>query len=113
MQRDRLYLTGMVEACTRIVDLTDGKAVAELETEPMLRESPLWNFTVLGEAANQVSEGLREAHPDVPWRRATSMRNRIVHGYWAIEMDVILTTARDVVPGMLARLRSAWATLDR
>lgn len=52
------------------------------------------------------------AHPDVPWRRATSMRNRIVHGYWAIEMDVILTTARDVVPGMLARLRSAWATLD-
>jgi uncharacterized protein with HEPN domain len=102
----------MVDACARIVDLTDGRSLAEFEREPTVRESLLWNFTVLGEAANQVSDGLREAHPDVPWRRATSLRNRIVHGYWAIEMDVILTTAREVVPGMLDRLRSASASLD-
>lgn len=113
MQRDRLYLTGMVEACARIVDLTDGRSLAEFEQEPTVRESLLWNFTVLGEAANQVSDGVRDAHPDVPWRRATSLRNRIVHGYWAIEMDVILTTAHDVVPEMLDRLRSASAAFDR
>jgi uncharacterized protein with HEPN domain len=113
MQRDRLFVTGMVDACARIVDLTDGRDVAELESEQTVRESLLWNFTVLGEAANQVSDDLRAAHPDVPWRRATSLRNRIVHGYWAIELDVILTTAQDVVPEMLDRLRLASAALER
>ncbi|GIG36120.1 HepT-like ribonuclease domain-containing protein [Cellulomonas pakistanensis] len=113
MQRDRLFVTGMVDACVRIVHLTDGRDVTELERTPTEREALLWNFTVPGEAANQVSDDLRAAHPDVPWRHATSLRNRIVHGYWAIELDVLVSTARQVVPDMLERLRRAFAALDR
>ena len=69
------------------------------------------NFTVLGEAANQVSQATRDRHPDVPWRRAAGMRNRIVHGYWSTDVDVLVSTARDVIPALLVQLRSVQSSL--
>jgi uncharacterized protein with HEPN domain len=59
---------------------------------------------VLGEAANQVSQETQAKHPGVPWRRAAGLRNRIVHGYWSADIDVLVSTAHDVIPDLLIQL---------
>ncbi|WP_255430524.1 DUF86 domain-containing protein [Cellulomonas sp. HD19AZ1] len=64
----------------------------------------MWNFTVLGEAANQVSRETQEQHPEAPWRRAAGLRHRIVHGYWSADIDVLVSTAHDVIPALLTQL---------
>jgi Ribonuclease HepT-like len=48
----------------------------------------LWNFTVLGEAAGQVSEEVKERFPDIAWQQPQRLRNRIMHGYWSIDLAV-------------------------
>jgi uncharacterized protein with HEPN domain len=53
----------------------------------------LWNYTVLGEAVGQVSVETKAAHPDVPWSDPVRLRNRIVHGYWSIDLDVLISTS--------------------
>lgn len=65
----------------------------------------------VGEAANQVSQETRDRHPAVPWRRAGAMRNRIVHGYWSTDIDVLVSTARDVIPALLVQLNSVQSSL--
>lgn len=104
MQPDRLYVQGMLDARSRIIELTADHDTAAIEASPTVRDALLWNFTVLGEAANQVSDSLRTEHADIPWRRATGLRNRIVHGYWSTDTDVLVSTARTAIPDLRARL---------
>ena len=57
------------------------------------------NFTVLGEAAAQLSDELKQEFASVPWRQPARLRNRIVHGYWSIDLDVVHATAQERLPG--------------
>jgi uncharacterized protein with HEPN domain len=61
---------------------------------------------VLGEAVGQLSEEIKEDHPEIGWSSPVRMRNRIVHGYWSIDLDVLVTTARDDLGGFLEAVRS-------
>lgn len=65
----------------------------------------LWNYTVLGEASSQVSLELKDEQPSVPWSDPVRLRNRIVHGYWSADLDVLTSTASEDLPGLLADLR--------
>lgn len=112
MRPDLLFVTEMIGAATRIVALTADRDVQDVEQDATVRDALLWNFTVLGEAANQVSAVTRDLHPDVPWRRAAGMRNRIVHGYWSTDIDILVSTARDVIPDLLVQLSSVQRSLD-
>ena len=105
MQRDRLLLAEMIEAAERIVELVGEHSAADLRGDDLRRDALLWNFTVLGEAATQVSDETRSAHPDVSWTDPIRLRNRIVHGYWSIEMEVLVATATEDLSPLVELLR--------
>ena len=104
MRPDVLFVAEMIDAATRIVTLSADRDAHAVDEDATVREALLWNFTVLGEAAKQVSQETRERHPEVPWRRAAGLRNRIVHGYWSTDTDVLVSTAHDVIPALLVQL---------
>ena len=67
---------------------------------------------MLGEAAAQVSETTVHRHPEIPWRQPVLLRNRIVHGYWSIDVAILVATASNQLPGFVAQLRAVHDTLD-
>ena len=77
-----------------------------------MRDALLWNFTVLGEAAAQLPDELKKAHPGVNWARPSQVRNRIVHGYWSIDLDIILNTALVDLPDYTDQLRAILEALE-
>jgi uncharacterized protein with HEPN domain len=104
MRRDRLLLGEMVEAGERIVTL--GRPEPEQPADLELVDALFWNFTVLGEASAQVSPDVQATHTEVPWADPVRLRNRIVHGYWSIDVDVLVSAARHDVPWLIAVLRT-------
>lgn len=112
MQRDLLLLGEMVEVAEQIQALVAGVTVEELGVDRQRRDALLWNFTVLGEAAAQVSARLKERFPAVPWQQPSRLRNRIVHGYWSIDLEILHTTASEQLPGFAAELRKVFATIS-
>jgi uncharacterized protein with HEPN domain len=113
VQRDILLLTEMIDAAEQAHKLVDGITVNHLETDRQRRDALLWNFTVLGEAASQPSEEVRTQFPDITWQQPQRLRNRIVHGYWSIDLAVLHTTATDQLPGFASSPRRALTTLDQ
>ena len=111
MRRDAVLLAEIVNAVERILDLTAASSAAELEAVPDRRDSLLWNFTVLGEAVSQLSAGLKADHTAIPWTDASRIRNRIVHGYWSVDFEVLIATARDDLPLFLAGIETVLASL--
>ena len=111
MRRDVLLLTEMIDAAEQAQQLVRGVTVSQLEADRQRRDALLWNFTVLGEAAGQLSDEVKARFPDIAWQQPARLRNRIVHGYWSIDLDVLLTTASGQLPAFTADLRQVLGDL--
>ena len=98
MRPDRLYLLDIMEAADR-VDVH----LAERDREKFLADitrqaAVLHELTVIGEAANRISETLRQAHPGTPWAKIVSFRNVVVHEYFGLNWEIVWDTATELVP---------------
>ena len=111
MRRDLLLLREMIDAAAQARDIVAGRTIAEVEQDRLRRDALLWNFTVLGEAATLVSDETKARFPDVPWRNPARLRNRVVHGYWSVDVGVLHTTASEQLGEFTRQLRDAEATL--
>lgn len=111
MRRDLLLLREMRDAAVAIRDLVGGQTAEDVEADVLRRSALLWHFTVLGEAASQIPVATKEAHPQIAWRAATRLRNRIVHGYWDIDVETLVATAVDDLPQMIGQLEAVISTL--
>jgi uncharacterized protein with HEPN domain len=112
MQRDLLLITEMIAAATQAQELVAGRSLHDLEGDRQRRDALLWNVTVLGEAATQLGEQTKASFPDIPWQRPAQLRNRIVHGYWSIDLEVVHTVATDVLPGLILQLDDVRRALE-
>ena len=113
MQRDVILLSEMIDAAEQAHRLTADITVSQLEADRQRRDALLWNFTVLGEAAGQLSAEVKDKFPDMPWQQPIRLRNRIVHGYWSIDLEVLHTTAADQLPTFTSDLRRVLATFSK
>lgn len=53
---------------------------------------------MLGEAAAQLGDEVKARFPDVEWAQPARLRNRVIHGYWSIDIEILHTTATDLLP---------------
>ncbi len=91
------------EACQSFVAKHDR---AELETNLMLRFALIRAVEVFGEAASKVTVETRMSEPAIPWREIVAMRNRLIHAYFDIDLDVLWKAVTEEIPPLLATLRS-------
>jgi uncharacterized protein with HEPN domain len=65
------------------------------------------NIEVMGEAIRGISEATRQAHPEIPWGKIAGTRDRVIHGYFRVDLDIVW----DIVEKELQNLRKQLATL--
>ena len=112
MRRELLLIEEMIEAAGQAESLVKGIDVPTLKADRQRRDALLWNFTVLGEAAAQLDDKVKTRFPEVPWARPARLRNRIIHGYWSIDLEILHTTATDLLPQFLEQLRDVLQALE-
>jgi len=60
---------------------------------------------IIGEAAARVSAQTREQYPDIPWIEMIGLRNRLIHGYDAVDLDILWDILKEDLPPLIQRLR--------
>ena len=75
-------------------------------------DATLRNLELIGEAATHVPEEVCKAHPEIPWRQVIGTRNRLAHGYLAIDDDTIWDIIQTDVPELLSKLRTLQDSTD-
>ncbi len=68
---------------------------------------------ILGEAASKLSSEVRLQFPNIPYSNMVSMRNRLIHAYFDVDLDVVWATVSEDLPPLLQFLESALAQIDR
>lgn len=112
MQRELLLISEMIDAAEQAQQLVRGVGIEELKRDRQRRDALLWNFTVMGEAASQLTDEVKARFPDIPWAQPSKLRNRVIHGYWSIDLEILHTTAEDQLPAFVDQLRHALAVLE-
>lgn len=106
MKDDRVYLAHILEAVERILAYSeDGEATfrRELKTQDAI----IRNLQVMGEAVKKVSAATRAAHSEIPWKDIAGMRDRVVHEYFGVSLDIVWDVVKNHVPPLREKLRRA------
>jgi uncharacterized protein with HEPN domain len=99
---DSLRIQHLIEAAEKAVAFTTGRSRSALDEDELLCLALTKLIEIVGEAAKQVSEPTRRAHPRVPWSAAARMRDRLVHHYFDVNLDILWTTVTVELPKLLA-----------
>ncbi len=101
-----LYVRDMLDACERCLHYTAGMDRAAFLGDRLTYDATVRNVEIIGEAANKVPPAIRNDHPDIPWRDIIDTRNRLIHGYDAIDESIVWLIVHDDIPELLPRLRA-------
>lgn len=99
---DRTRLLHLREAAEKCLRFTDGKDRDDLDHDELLRLALTKLIEIVGETAKYVSAEFKDAHPAVPWQAAGRMRDRLIHPYFDIDLDILWQTVTDDLPRLLA-----------
>jgi uncharacterized protein with HEPN domain len=65
-----------------------------------LKRAFVRSIEIIGEAAKQVPEDIRKKYPHIQWRAMAGMRDRLIHGYFGIDYDIVWDVVINKVPGL-------------
>jgi len=85
----KLYISDMLDAIDRIEDYISGLDYDDFIQNNMVRDAVLRNLEVIGEAAKNIPDELKEEYSDIPWRRIVGLRNIVIHEYFGVDLENI------------------------
>ncbi|MHB1084256.1 MAG: HepT-like ribonuclease domain-containing protein [Thiobacillus sp.] len=98
------YLDHIQQAAADACSFIDGMSKEDFLADKRTQSAIVMSLVVIGEAATKVMDSYPEfagQHPEVPWRSMRGMRNRIAHGYFEINLDVVWDTVQTALPELL------------
>jgi uncharacterized protein with HEPN domain len=99
-----LFLHDMRHCCQKVMHYTAGFTAEQFETNELVNDAVLRNLELLGEAAKQIPEPVRQRHPQVPWRRIAGLRDVLAHAYFGLENETIWSIVTTSVPALASQL---------
>jgi uncharacterized protein with HEPN domain len=94
----------MLDHAREAVALTAGKTRADLDADRQLNLALVRLLEIVGEAASRATEDERRLCPALPWAQIVGLRNRLIHGYDAVDFDVLWQIVKDDLPKLIVEL---------
>jgi uncharacterized protein with HEPN domain len=94
----------MLDAAQEAVSFLMGRTRADLDTNRMLVLAVVKAIEIIGEAASRVSGEARAEAFRLPWIQIVAMRNRLIHAYFDIDLDIVWNTVQHELPALIVEL---------
>jgi len=97
-KRDSVYIQHILNCIEKIDIFIVGKTRSDFLDDAMLQSAVVYQLLVIGEAAHGVSREFQARHSDVPWKLMIAMRNKLIHDYIEIDIEVVWEAASRDIP---------------
>ncbi|MFP3975100.1 MAG: DUF86 domain-containing protein [Chloroflexota bacterium] len=101
---DRVSMQQMLDYARQAVAMARGRERPDLESDYMFQLALTRLAEIVGEAASRVSVPTRERYQEIPWPDIVGMRNRLTHGYDAVDLNILWDTVAIDLPELIAEL---------
>ncbi|MBS3734751.1 MAG: DUF86 domain-containing protein [Phycisphaerae bacterium] len=101
---DRIRVSHMLDHAREAAELVRGKTQRDLIEDRVLTLAVVRLLEVTGEAAARMREDTQQLHRDIPWPEIVGLRNRLIHGYDAVDMDILWQVLDRDLPRLIPQL---------
>ena len=101
---DNVRIHHILDVAQEAISFVEVRCRADLDTDRKLNLSLVRLLEIIGEAARGLSQEFRQEHPDLPWKSMVGIRDRLIHGYFDINLDVVWKTVIEDLPHVIAQL---------
>lgn len=104
LEADRIRLQHMRDAVHKALQFARGRARTDLDADEMFALAIVRLLEIVGEAAKGVTQETRQRNPDVPWRQIAGTRDRLIHGYYDVDFDIVWRIVVQDLPPLASAL---------
>lgn len=98
-QRDEsLYLQHILDAIAKIETYLQGIDEETFYRQTLVQDGVIRQIEIIGEAVRHLSKQLRDKHPQIPWEDIAGMRDKLIHGYFGVDLQKVWDTAKEDIP---------------
>ena len=100
----KLLLEDLIESAEKILQYTKGISFEEFSKDNKTVDAVIRNFEIIGEASNLLPDEIKDKYSEIDWHRIRGFRNRIVHDYFGVDLQIIWKIIFDQIPGLITEI---------
>ena len=101
MSRDwKLFLEDIIESCEKIMRYVDQNTREEFLADDRTFDAVIRNLEIIGEAAKNIPDTIKQNAPEIEWRKAAGMRDMLAHAYFGIDEDILWDVIKNKIPAL-------------
>lgn len=106
MSRDDAYLIDILESSRAALEYMRGKSWDKFSRDSLLQDAVVRRLEIIGEAAGRASTATQKKYPKLPWQAMKGTRNRVIHEYDSIQLDIIWDMVQQDLPFLIKELET-------
>jgi uncharacterized protein with HEPN domain len=98
-RKPTLYIQDILTSIDKIFAYTKDLTYNDFSEDEKTIDAVVRNLEIIGEAANNISPEILQLHPEIPWSKMVSMRNKVIHEYFGVDAEILWETIfEDLAP---------------
>lgn len=102
---DEFFLRDIVEFCEHLEEYVQGVEKRVFLENRMLQDALVRKLELIGEAAKNLGEEIREQNQSIPWREIARMRDKVIHHYFKVDLDIVWQTVINDIPKLKSEIK--------
>ena len=113
MRDPKVYLKDILKAIAAIEEFVKGMELQDFVDDDKTSSAVINKFEIIGEAAKNIPEYIREQYSDIPWKEMAGMRDKLIHFYFGVKYDLVWETIRTVIPKLRPKLKEVLRDVEK
>lgn len=106
MKDDQAYIEHILLCIDKIQGYTKDLTDDDFNSNELIQDAVIRNIEIIGEATKKISMHLRSQYPGIPWKEMSGMRDKLIHDYFGIDVDVVWKTVKEDIPYLKSLIKN-------